>query len=587
MNLKAMVLSGFVATVAVGSVFAHECQTRAANQSVEDIKEEKSKLSALIDKHYENLAEHNYNLALGVFGAGQDPEGPKGVLEKYRYYLDSSRMDSRRGPRRYAQNDYCKEFVQRTPWRSLVGSRMNISDDEYNRGKSKLEEFGMRYLPASYAKFEKVRDQAMEVQQMFNEEFPDPFGLGTADPRWNTYQKLLKGLMKVRTQFMRRHDELCHYYLMHKVGAISAGDLAAIDNEGISIWLYEENLGYILFTEAGVVAETLSSADEKTLAFMEKQAPETYAIYKKCVSERQEAQRQLDELLSDVRIMDITRFELPVVACREKIDFITRTLNGLNANIQAWYVEYKTMEKDAVAIAKLDHITALKWKDFVELLPTYLKDRVNGPMIAANSAMNKYYPCNIVREWHWHALGFQPPKCHYKYYNSSRSVLGRGMVYDQVDIFDAMMTSQGAESYVWIGERLDQPTFISGMSESLFADMSESKSKVILNNGRVANCWGLLDHSRRTSNRQKFSGDVVKNAWMDLDVEALTALVDNNKKLWKFFGVGDSDQSVFLARLNEIDAGKARYYGLARTVLRKAGKQSGRREGCLLTVKVE
>ncbi len=496
-----------------------------------------------LDKHYEDLAEHNYHLALQVF-TGTDFPGEvavtktRGPFDKYKEYMvkflsNYAETDSRSDLKKLMKSD--------KPWQKLVEPRRKLSEEEKNAGKSKLEEFGTHYLPNAYSNYEKIRDQAMEIQQMFNEEFPDPFSLKKDSPKWNTYTKLLKGLMKVRTQAFRRHDELCHFYLLHKVGALSAADLAKIDSGKISIWLYEENLDYISFDTAGVKAQKLTPLDEKVRTFAEKQAPETYAFYQKCEITREETMKLLSEILSDVRIMDITRFELPIVACREKIDFITQMLNTFTAEFQSWQVEYKTMEKDAAAIAVLDHRMALKWKAFVELLPSYLADRANGPLIAANNPMKKYYPCDAIYEWHLFALGFQ---------HGTDDV--RDLVYDQPVRVVSAGYKRDERNEIRIGAKLDQPTFLTGIDPKLI-DASVSRSR------RPVVDLGLLGHKRGV--RIRISDWEITTIWISasspvplvLGVPEISSQPSDKSTL---------DKSAFLARLNEISEGKGVYAGI-------------------------
>ena len=517
----------------------------AARKKLKAMEELELATTKALDKYYDDLAEHNYNLALKGF------KGKEHIFHMVKFLSDYEE-DADFGRKKINT----KLIESDKPWQKLVGPRRKLSEEEKNGGKAKLEEFGTQFLPNTYSNYEKIRDQAMEIQQMFNEEFPDPFSLKEVSPKWNAYTKLLKGLMKVRTQMFRRHDELCHFYLLHKVGSLSAADLAKIDSGKISIWLYEENR-YISFADAGITARELTKLEDKLRVFAEKQAPETYVYYQKCETARVEAQKLLGEILSDVRIMDITRFELPVVACREKIDFITQTLNALAADFQAWQVEYKTMEKDAAAIAELDHKTAMQWKGFVELLPDYIKERSEGPLIAANSPMGKYYPCDIIQRWHWNALGF------------------RGVV-EWASILQGRQ-----EGVVTIGKALDAPTFLTGMDEKLFNQTHKTEHGDQLD----AICWKLLDTGHSDSRRLQYSSEISKNGWISINV--LTALGADweYQSRYRRSGVkfrGFSRQSVFLARLNEIDAGKAEYIGIARAGMKESANDWKEREGWLV-----
>ena len=499
-----------------------------------------SSASQRIERHYRDLAEHNYNIALTVF------------VEAYRDSRNKCGNDEKRLYREYMGGNHNSE----KPWRRLTGPRTDISDEKERLGNARLEEFGMRCLPNAYANYVKERDRAAEMQWRFNDELPDPFAIGESDPKWNSHTNLLRGLMEARTQSLRRRDELCHYYLMHKVGALSAADLAKIDSDTIAIWLYEENRGRVCFADGGVELRTSAMLDGEARAFAESRASRTYDIYKKCECERRETLRLLDELLADARIMDVTRFELPVVACREKIDFLVQTLNELGADVRTWMAGC-----DAAAVEEMDGKTGLKWKGFVELMPRYLKDRANGPMIAANSAMNKYYDCDVVREWHWYALGFQPA---YHLYMNHSSVKRNG--YDQRETF-ARMVADCEWSLLTIGEKLDQPTCISGMDDGLF-------SRLMFGHGLYygwryeAYCWKLgrnlslshLDDRYQT----QFSGHVSGNGWISIcPLAALGAewWVDGRGAIAIS---GFSRRAPFVSRLNEIDEGKAKYTGLAR-----------------------
>ncbi len=532
----------------------------AAQKKLKAMEELESATPKALDKHYEDLAEHNYNLALTVFDTDE--------WSFDRHY--SSYMLKYKPDKKY-------DVKKDKPWQKMVGARKSLSEEEINEGVAKLEEFGTRYMPTAYSQYEKAHEQAEELQQMFNEEMPEPQKIKKDDPKWNAYSKLLKGLMKARTRAFRNHDELCHFYLMHKVGALSAADLAKMDSEKIAIRLYEENLDYICFTNAGVNAQSLTVLEEQARAFAEKQAPETYGLYQKCEDVRAESQKLLDELLADVRIMDITRFELPVVACREKIDFLTQTLNSLTADIQTWHVEYKTMDKDAEAIAALDHATALKWKGFVELLPDYLKNRSNGPMIAANSPMQNYYSCNIICHWHWFALGFHVISSYRGEENQT---------YDNNTAFANAESSGG--STIHIGEKLDQPTFITGMNERLFADMRKvqwgskrdysGRSEPIYRyavNGQCefeVSCWPFCDSYEH---RLPFTNEISKDGFITM---LFPVLFDPD---WYLHNTGSGYYServydtfksdcVFLTRLNEVDNGKCSYLGISRAGIKYA-----------------
>lgn len=277
------------------------------------------------------------------------------------------------------------------PWANVIRSRRGASDEDATRGDALLEEFGNNYMPNAYSNFEKAKERVLEIQQMFNDEFPVPWEMRPSMPEWKAFEKILLGLMKAKVNYFRLHDELCHYYLMYKVGAVGAEDLAVIDSERIGIHLLSEMPSTMDSWHSGLVLVPL---DDNGCSFAAKNMPETYEVYQKCKTDLDETQRLLRELAFDMRCMDMVRFDLVVIACREKVDYTIETINKLTAAIKEWHAEFKIMEKSAAEIAELDHEMAIEWKDFADALPAYVNERAKGPLMITNSKIDKYYPCN-------------------------------------------------------------------------------------------------------------------------------------------------------------------------------------------------
>lgn len=99
---------------------------------------------------------------------------------------------------------------------------------------------------------------------------------------------------------------------------------------------------------------------------------------------------------ADAMAMDIDRPEIPVVACREKIDMITLALNGMTDSFKAWRVEHETGLKDAGTVARLDHEQALKRKEFADSLPGYIKERSLKPALPGNDL--QWWPLRYLQE---------------------------------------------------------------------------------------------------------------------------------------------------------------------------------------------
>lgn len=379
-----------IAISVLGTLFVSGCMTKqeklayekakqekAAQEHAERIKANKAAIEGAykqrVEKYWSDLAEHNYNF----------------IQAKYRGY---GKVLNRYHKCTYKTPDCLNVWV---------GPRLDLSQDEKMKGRALLEGFGSRYLPNAYANYDKAKERAEEIQQMFNENFPEPWVVKPNNPEWRAYCKLLKGLCKARSKYFRAHDELAHFYIMHKVGAATGDDLAKLDQGKIVILLLEENGNDIVFP-------TLKhdGLDPKTCDFGTKYTPEAYATYTKLKKDRDESLRLYAETLQEGRLIDAVRFNLATIALCEKINYLTLTMDKIGADIRALYMDHKTMDKDAETIAKTDHGIAMRWKPFVALLPKYVYDRANGPLIPVNSSMNAFYPNTEIRKWHWYALGF-------------------------------------------------------------------------------------------------------------------------------------------------------------------------------------
>ncbi len=362
-------------------------QEKAAQESAERIKANKAAIEGAykqrVEKYWSDIAEHNYNLIQAKYAA----------CNHQAKYATCDRMG-------YHRHRKCtdKTLDCLNVW---VEPRLDLSQDEKMKGRALLEEFGSRYLPNAYANYGKAKESAVEIQQMFNENFPEPWAVKPNNPKWGAYCKLLKGFCKARSKYFRAHDELAHFYIMHKVGAITGDDLVKLDQGKIVILLLEENGNDIVFPTM-----KHDELDPKTCDFGTKYAPEAYAIYTKLKKDRDESLSLYSETLQEGRLIDAVRFNLATIALCEKINYLTLTMDKIGANIRELYMDHKTMDKDAETIAKIDHGIAMRWKPFIELLPKYVYDRANGPLIPVNSAMNVFYPNTEIQRWHWYAFGF-------------------------------------------------------------------------------------------------------------------------------------------------------------------------------------
>ena len=389
-ELTFVAFCSFAIALSSGCLSEQDRQTRAAAE--EGMRNEQERRSAeaqqaakealratskqRLEAYWNDLTEHNYNYA------------------RTRYLQSTYAGDV------YAVNRFGDE--KRRDNKIRIEPRFPIGKNDVARGRGMIEAFGLKYMPNAYSAFEKKRDSAEEVLQMFGEEFPDPWRLKPDAPEWNAYCKLLKALCKARTNYLRIHDEICHFYVLHKIGALSESELAKIDCEGAwEVWLLAVNGDDVAFP-----VQEVKAIDSKTADFAAKHMPETYAQYLALTRTRNEVSRLYEEVLSDMRLMDVVRFELGAIACCEKMNYIAQALEEMASDMKSLHADYKIMDKDSEAVAQVDHKMGLHWKSFASVMSTFVKDRSNGMLIPVANKVNEFFPNCYVLKWHCYALGF-------------------------------------------------------------------------------------------------------------------------------------------------------------------------------------
>lgn len=295
-----------------------------------------------------------------------------------------------------------------------VGHRLNLTPEEAQKGEQLLEQFGTNYMPNAYARYVEAKKSALDVQAVFNENFKRPWSIKPTDGNWNAYCKVLNRLSKSRMKFLRCHDELCHYYLLSKVGAKSNVELAKIDRSEIKVWLLEQGYGaFYVAPNFKLANEGFPKLDSKLQTkrhseFVSKLMPETYAAYKDMKAQYDDALKLCDGALKRARVIDAVRYELSVMACFEKVRYIEEVAKKTLGVIESEHLSHKIAEKDAATVAADDRKLAAWCRAFCSLLPDYVQKRTNGPLIYNDPRMSQYVDSTIVLQWHMSALGFTP-----------------------------------------------------------------------------------------------------------------------------------------------------------------------------------
>jgi len=274
--------------------------------------------------------------------------------------------------------DRRRERDEKSDWLAKWASpRLGIKEADALAGEALLSEFGTKYLPNAYANYEKKRDALAELQQVFNEEFAQPWTIKTTNPKWNSFNKVLEKFAKARTEYFFCHDEFCYYWALSRFGVLTDKDLALIDTQRIAAPLLPENVEGARFTLLKMYV-----MESKISDFAVKYAPESNAIYQKMGREFKELDALLSEVFKQRIQMDDVRYSRPLAAAVAKRNDLVREMNTLSLQLQAWYMDHKTTEKSSEDVAKCDAEMSKHLKPFMDALPSYIKEHALGPIIA-------------------------------------------------------------------------------------------------------------------------------------------------------------------------------------------------------------
>lgn len=232
-----------------------------------------------------------------------------------------------------------------------------------------VETFAEEFLPNAFGRYEKARDTAKELNQVFNEEFPEPVAKGS-----DTYAVCEKVMGRLRTaaeEYKRQKDELAHLYFRHKAGVITSEELAKLDEEPLKI--------DIVKMDSLLKPPAIKELEGKQSAFAAKFMPETFAQYQLLVKERGQSVRLYEELCEarekTSSPLDQVFFSVSLKAGRigHEVDALTATYNNL-------YMSHRIGDVDAEGLAKVDQEKAAALKGLVGSVPMMLREVVANPV---------------------------------------------------------------------------------------------------------------------------------------------------------------------------------------------------------------
>lgn len=264
---------------------------------------------------------------------------------------------------------------------TYAGPRYALSDADYMKGRVLLEGFAEKNMPNAFKRYEKLRERMGEVQQTFNDDFlpklPKTCGSKVLKAESELmFARGLKALVRARVEYERVHDELCHYYSLYRVEALSGAELSVIDQSELVVRPLGRNvLGY------KYIVPQIKKHDGKIDEFAHKYMPESFAVYTSLKKEMDESQDLMNALVKELHLMDMTRVDRGSWALFGKIRHLCDELNDIVSVAEKFYSSYKLSEMSADTITQEDHKLALSKQNYVRSVGKEIKDRSFGSLI--------------------------------------------------------------------------------------------------------------------------------------------------------------------------------------------------------------
>ncbi len=222
-------------------------------------------------------------------------------------------------------------------------------------GEKMLEEFGTKYLPNAYTLYRTTRKKAKDREAILKENFPN--GRRPSSTGREFYDKVAKAVAKAVAEMDRRHDELCYYYLLHKIGAVTDAELAKIDSSPIAIMLFQEGEP----KDVGIYKEV----KEEQRAFAEKYLPTVLADYDFLVNAFSEVKAVYDDGVK----MDAGHAGLVLRPIAGRLEEIRQRINALADTMRQQKAYYALEETTAEQLAELDRKMGREIQRFKEISP--------------------------------------------------------------------------------------------------------------------------------------------------------------------------------------------------------------------------
>ena len=244
-------------------------------------------------------------------------------------------------------------------WKATMSTRATTSprlkEANATTGEGMLEAFGTKYLPNAYALYQDKREKAKELEVTYKENFPR--GKDSDVTGGGLHDKIAKAVAKAVSEMDRRHDELCHFYLLHKVGAVTDAELASIDQSKICIMLPDTgNLGYI--------SRHYSYLPSDLRTFAAKYLPVTLSGYDRLITTQNDEYNTYDALCKDARTMDAVLANVTLTPLRLHCEEIKPMLDKIYETFKKQKLLHAVEEVTSEQLATIDQKIGLEIQAF-------------------------------------------------------------------------------------------------------------------------------------------------------------------------------------------------------------------------------
>lgn len=236
--------------------------------------------------------------------------------------------------------------------RITTAPRMQGADAE--AGEGVLEAFGTKYLPNAYARYQEKREKAKEREALLKENFPK--GRDSDSTGGKLYDKIATSVAKAVAEMDRRHDELCHYYLLHKIGLVTEAELAKIDSSKISLVLYQ------LQMQKDVGATKQLTDAERT--FAGKYIPTVLAGYDRLENTFTDGKKMFDTLAHEAMKIDAVYGVLVLKPLAERLAVIQAGLDILADTMKQQKLLHAVDETTVKQLVELDRAKGVAIQSF-------------------------------------------------------------------------------------------------------------------------------------------------------------------------------------------------------------------------------